>query len=75
MAKVDEQSLNKKTALVKHKFINEHEIDFKNSKILLFEVDFKKRRFLESWFINKTDNTMNDKDIKSFPQIYNTLTF
>ena len=73
LAKLDDQNLHKKTALVKHSFTNEHKIDFKNSKVLQFQTDFIKRRFLESWFINLTDNSMNDKDIQSFLQIYNTI--
>ena len=73
LAKLNDQNLHKKTALVKHSFTNEHKIDFKNAKVLQFQTDFIKRRFLESWFINFTNNTMNDKDIQSFPQIYNTI--
>ena len=36
------------------------------AKILDFEVNFTKSRFIESYFINQIPNTMNDK----FPSIY-----
>ena len=39
----------------------EHSMDWTNAKILDFELDFTKRRFIESYFINQIPNTMNDK--------------
>ena len=39
-------------------------------KILDFELDFAKRRFIESYFINHIPNTMNDKQNDKFPSIY-----
>ena len=50
-----------KSALTKHVFDNERSMDWTNAKILDFELDFTKRRFIESYFINQIPNTMNDK--------------
>ena len=59
-----------KSALTKHVFDNEHSMDWTNAKILDFELDFTKRRFIESYFINQIPNTMNDKQNDKFPSIY-----
>ena len=45
-------------------------LDWTNAKILDFELDFTKRRFIESYFINQIPNTMNDKQNDKFPSIY-----
>ena len=58
------------SALTKHVFDNEHSMDWTNAKILDFELDFTKRRFIESYFINQIPNTMNDKQNDKFPSIY-----
>ena len=58
------------SALTKHVFDNEHSMDWTNVKILDFELDFTKRRFIESYFINQIANTMNDKQNDKFPSIY-----
>ena len=50
LAKVDDNNFNKKTALVKHVITKDHRVDWDHSKILTFEIDFTKRRFLESFF-------------------------
>ena len=50
-----------KSALTKHVFDNDYSMDWTNGKILDFELDFTKRRFIELYFINQTPNTMNDK--------------
>ena len=62
LAKIDDNNINKKTALVKHVVNFKHSIDFDNSSILAFESDFFKRRFLESFFINNKITTVNDKE-------------
>ena len=49
LAKVDDNNFNKKTALVKHVITKDHRVDWDHSKILTFEIDFIKRRFLESF--------------------------
>ena len=59
-----------KSALTKHVFDNEHSMDWTNAKILDFELDFTKRRFIESYFINQIPTTMNDKQNDKFPCIY-----
>ena len=45
-------------------------MDRTNAKILDFELDFTKRRFIESYFINQIPDTMNDKQNGKFPSIY-----
>ena len=61
LAKLKEDDLNKKTALVKHCFNCEHRIDFGNFEILDYNIDYDKRKFLESFYINNTKNSINDK--------------
>ena len=65
--------LNKKTALVKHCFNCEHRIDFGNFEILDYNIDYDKRKFLESFYINNTKNSINDKDCNVFPKIYSNI--
>ena len=48
------------TALCKHAINLHHDIDWNNSQILEFETDYRKRRFIESFFIKNVPNTMND---------------
>ena len=50
-----------KSALTKDVFDNENSMVWANAKILDFELDFVKRRFIESYFINQIPNTINDK--------------
>ena len=59
-----------KSALTKHVFDNEHFKNWTNAKILDFKLDYTKRRFIESYFINQITNTMNDKQNEIFPSIY-----
>ena len=70
LAKLKEDDLNKKTALVKHCFNCEHRIDFGNFEILDYNIDYDKRKFLELFYINSTKNSINDKDIVMFFQKY-----
>ena len=42
LAKLKEDNLNKKTALVKHCFNCEHRIDFGNFEILIYNIDYDK---------------------------------
>ena len=73
LAKLKENDLNKKTALVKHCFNCEHRIDFGNFEILDYNIDYDKRKFLESLYINNTKNSINDKDRNVFPKIYSNI--
>ena len=51
-------------------FDSEHSISWTNAKILDFELDFIKCRFIESFFINQISSTMNDKQNDKFPSMY-----
>ena len=73
LAKLKEDDLNKKTALVKHCFNCEHRIDFGNFEILDYNIDYDKRKFLESFCINNAKNSINDKDRNVFPKIYSNI--
>ena len=73
LAKLKEDDLNKKTALVKHCFNCKHRIDFGNFEILNYNIDYDKRKFLESLYINNTKNSMNDKDCHVFPKINSNI--
>ena len=73
LAKLKKDDLNKKTSLVKHCFKCEHRIAFGNFEILNYNIDYDKRKFLESLYINSTKNSINDKDWNVFPKIYKNL--
>ena len=66
LAKLKEDDLSKKTALVKHCFNCKHRIDFGNFEILNYNIDYDKRKFLESLYINNRKNLINDKDRNVF---------
>ena len=46
LAKIDDNNINKKTALFKHIVKFDHKINWLGSSILTFEPDFYKRHFL-----------------------------
>ena len=73
LAKVDDNNFNKKTALVKHVITKDHRVDWDHSKILTFETDFTKRRFLESFFVHNSENSINDKENCFYSEIYDNL--
>ena len=58
------------TALCKPAINLHHDIDWNNGKILEFETDYRKRRFIESFFISNVPNTMNDRKSISLPSTY-----
>jgi len=60
-----------KTAVVKHVQDSNHDVDWDNCKILHFETNSIKRRFLELYFIHQNDNCVNEKENGYFPAIYN----
>ena len=51
----------------------DHDIDWDRASILEFETDFAKHGLLESYHINSTNNTMNDKEYSRFPNVYLNL--
>ena len=53
--------------------INYISVDWDHSKILTFETDFTKRRFLESFFIHNSENSINDKENCFYSEIYDNL--
>ena len=61
------------TALSKHALEFEHDIDWDNYEILDIETDFKRRKFIESFFKNSENDELNDRDSVSFPQMYRNL--
>ena len=62
LVKIDDNNINKKTALVKHVVKFDHKINWLGSSILTYEPDFYKCHFLESYFIQKTNSSINDKE-------------
>ena len=50
IAQLTNEDLKKKSTLVKHVCLNGNRIDWESSAILAIESDYKKRRFLESFF-------------------------
>ena len=72
MDELKKDELNKKTSLAKHCFKYEHKIDFVNFEILNFNIDFDKRKFLESLYIN-IKNLMNEKNWNVFSKIYHNV--
>ena len=59
--------------MVKRCFNCEHRIDFGNFEILNYNIDYDKRKFLESLYVNNTKNSINDKDQNVFPKIYSNI--
>ena len=55
IAQLTNADLKKKSALVKHVCLSGHRIDWESYAILAIESDYKERRFLESFYIHKTD--------------------
>ena len=45
----------------------------KNFEFLDLENDYAKRKFIESFFINSQNNSLNDRDSVAFPQVYQNL--
>ena len=63
------------TALCKHAITLNHEFDWDNFKVLIFETICRKRRFTEFFYINRKHNSMNDKKSVFMPVIYNNFKF
>ena len=75
IAQLTNEDLKKKSALVKHVCLNGHRIDWESSAILAIESDYKKRRFLESFYIHKTDFSFNDNINSFYPGLYKFINF
>jgi len=75
LKKIDDDNINKKAPLVKHVIFNDHKIDWNNYKILSHEPDFSKRRFLESFYINKNVHAVNDKNNCFYSKVYDSIHF
>jgi len=58
------------TALAKHALELEHRMNWSKTQIVAFENDFRKRRFIESFFINSTPNAFNKESSDLFLKIY-----
>ena len=58
MRDVDGWKLNRNT-LFTHPISNDHKINWVNANILELENDYHKRKFLESFYNNKCDSTIN----------------
>ena len=75
IARLTNENLKKKSALVKYVCLNGHRIDRESSAILAIESNYRKRRFLESFYIHKTDFSFNDKIISFYPGLYKFINF
>ena len=63
-----------KTALAEHATSYKNSFDFKNTKILDIENNFKKRLFLEMIYIQKENSSINYKtDIQNLSATYNNI--
>ena len=60
---------------MKHVCLNRHRIDWESSAILAIESDYKKRQFLESFNIHKTDFSFNDKHNSFYRGLYKFINF
>jgi len=59
-----------KGALTQHAFDQSHRMVWDDSKVLDFESNYYTRRFIESFHINWDKDTMNEKRLDLFPDIY-----
>ena len=75
MEKLTNEDLKKKSALVKHVWLNGYRIDWESSEILAIKSDYKKRWFLESFYIHKTNFSFNDKINSFYPGLYKLIYF
>ena len=75
LARLENNDINNKSALVKHVYSEKHHMNSNNSKILAKEADYIKRRFLESFFIHFNNDAFNDKTNCFYPNAYYNLKF
>ena len=69
LARLENNDINNKSALVKHVYSENHHMDWNNSKILAKEYCIRKR-FLESFFIHFNNDAFNDKTNCFYPTAY-----
>ena len=55
-----------KSALAKHTLELDHRMNWSKTQIVAFENNFRKRRFIESFFINSKPNVINEKRLDLF---------
>ena len=75
IAQQTNEDLKKNHALVKHVWLNRHRIDWKSYAISAIESDYKKRRFLDSFYIHKTDFAFKDKINSFHSELYKLIHF
>ena len=69
LARLENNDINNKSALVKHVYSEKHHMNWNNSKILAKEADYIKRRFLESFFIHFNNDALMIKPIVSIQML------
>ena len=70
LARLENNDMNNKSALVKHVYSENHHMDWNSSKILAKETDYIRRRFLESFFIHSNNYAFNNKTNCFYPTAY-----
>ena len=72
LAKVDDNNFNKKWCWLSMSS-PKIRVEWDHSKILTFETDFIKHRFLEFFFARSSENAINDKENCFYSEIYDNL--
>ena len=70
LARLENNDINNKSALVKHVYSENHHMDWNNSKILAKETGYIRRRILKSFFIHSNNDAFNDKTNCFYPTAY-----
>ena len=70
LARLENDDMNNKSALVKHVYLQNHHTHWNNSSILAKETDYKRKTFLESFFIHSNNSNFNDKTNCFYPTAY-----
>ena len=71
LARLENNDINNKSALVKHVYSENHHMDWNNLKILAKETDYI--RFLESFFIHSNNDAFNYRTNCFYPTAYYNL--
>ena len=75
LARLENNDINNKSALVKHVYSENHHMHWNNSKILAKKTNYIRRRFLESFFIHFNNDAFNEKTNCFYPTAYYNLNF